>query len=326
MKLFKYVFLISCLLVILFLTGCGQKPATSEDSSDPPSAPPNTISAFGVVKAKNIYHLALDFPAILTQISVEEGQVVKKDETLATLDITDYQAQVINKKYELAIAEAQLDKQALSLKQIENDLIAAENTYQKLVNDVSRQEKLYQEGVVTGQELEELKQTMLTQEKIMDNFRLALENSQISEKRIHQQEIERLQSEVKQMENHLLKPYLTDNRIICPIAAGVVFDVGYKVGDRVTPEKKILGIMDLESIIVEADVSEEFIAEISIGSAAAITPLANPAQTLQGHITRISGWAVEKKGETVVTVEISLNEKEARLLPGFNVDVEIMKE
>jgi HlyD family secretion protein len=279
-----------------------------------------------VVKAKNIYHLALDFPAILTQISVEEGQVVKKDETLATLDITDYQAQVINKKYELAIAEAQLDKQALSLKQIENDLIAAENTYQKLVNDVSRQEKLYQEGVVTGQELEKLKQTMLTQEKIMDNFRLALENSQINEKRIHQQEIERLQSEVKQMENHLLKPYLTDNRIICPISAGVVFDVGYKVGDRVTPEKKILGIMDLESIIVEADVSEEFIAEISIGSAAAITPLANPAQTLQGHITRISGWAVEKKGETVVTVEISLDEKEAQLLPGFNVDVEIMKE
>ena len=79
------------------------------------------------------------------------------------------------------------------------------------------------------------------------------------------------------------------------------------------------------TLIIEADVSEEFIKDVKIGDNAAIISLADPSKEYKGKSTTISNMAVKKNGETIVPVEISIDNNDGFLLPNFNVDVEIVK-
>lgn len=83
--------------------------------------------------------------------------------------------------------------------------------------------------------------------------------------------------------------------------------------------------MNLDTLIVEAEVSEEFIKDVQIGAEAKILPLADSTKEYKGKVLKIADMGIEKNGETVVLVEISIENKDTFLRPNFNVDVEIIK-
>ncbi len=132
-----------------------------------------------------------------------------------------------------------------------------------------------------------------------------------------------LESDLASMKQKLGKSYIRSGSIVCDIADGVVYDIGYVQGDSVSHEKKLLSIMDLDSTIVEANIPEEFIKDINVGAAAEITPQADKSRKYTGKVLSISDKAVLKNGETTVPVRISIDNRDDFLLPDFNVDVSI---
>jgi multidrug resistance efflux pump len=132
-----------------------------------------------------------------------------------------------------------------------------------------------------------------------------------------------VQSEISQMKDKLGRSYITGNNIVSDLENGIVYEIGYKPGDLVSPAKKVLSIMNLDTMVVKADVAEEFIKDVKLGANVEILPVADTAKKYKGKVMNISSKAVVKNGETVVPVEMSIENKDSFLSPNFNVDVEI---
>lgn len=81
--------------------------------------------------------------------------------------------------------------------------------------------------------------------------------------------------------------------------------------------------MSYNEMVVEANIPEEFIKDITLGSKLTISPQANKSKTYTGEITYIASNAVRQNGETTILVEASIDNNDGFLMPGFNVNLSI---
>lgn len=143
---------------------------------------------------------------------------------------------------------------------------------------------------------------------------------------LQREKTEVISMELKQLKDKLSRDFMKGNGIVSNLHQGVVYDIGYSAGDPLNIEKKLLSIVDLAKISVSADVPEEFIKDVKIGAGVTINPVADNSREYRGKVTKIAGVAVKRNGETVIPVEISIdNPGEGFLRPNFNVDVKITK-
>lgn len=133
---------------------------------------------------------------------------------------------------------------------------------------------------------------------------------------------EALENEINVMKSKLNKSYIKDNKIICDVDKGIVYDFNCTLGDTIKPGVKILSVLNSNNIVIQANVSEEFIALVKDGAIADIIPAAAKGIKYTGKVTYISNKAVQKNGETTVPVEITLDKTDG-LMPDFNVEVNI---
>ncbi|MFL0250844.1 efflux RND transporter periplasmic adaptor subunit [Clostridium neuense] len=134
------------------------------------------------------------------------------------------------------------------------------------------------------------------------------------------------QAEVDALNSILNKSYLSDGSVISDMDNAVVTELNYKKGDVVSAQQKILSLQDLSSLYVNAKVGEEFIKDVQVGKTVTIVPTSNSSAKYTGKVVAISNAAVtEQNGETNIPVEISIDNNDGKLLPNYNVDVQIQK-
>ncbi len=134
----------------------------------------------------------------------------------------------------------------------------------------------------------------------------------------------RLKDELQRLEDKYKKAnFVNGNQIVSTIENGVVSEVGSKEGSYVDREVSVLTIVDLDSRIVRADIAEEFIGRIYEGQPAVVTSQAVPDKQYTGKVVRIWGTSIKKGGETIVPIEIALDDMDDKLFLNFNVDVKI---
>lgn len=134
------------------------------------------------------------------------------------------------------------------------------------------------------------------------------------------------QAEVDALNSILNKSYLSDGSVISDMDNAVVTELNYKKGDVVSAQQKILSLQDLSSLYVNAKVGEEFIKDVQVGKTVTIVPTSNSSAKYTGKVVAISNAAVtEQNGETNIPVEISIDNSDGKLLPNYNVDVQIQK-
>ncbi|MCC5910869.1 MAG: efflux RND transporter periplasmic adaptor subunit [Clostridiaceae bacterium] len=109
--------------------------------------------------------------------------------------------------------------------------------------------------------------------------------------------------------------------MISSFEKAVILNITYTTGNITVPTQKSFTIVDLNSLIVEANVVEEFISDVKIGAFVRIVPVADRTKTYEGEVISISKMAFQKNGETVIPVSISINNINDFLIPNYNVDV-----
>lgn len=146
-----------------------------------------------------------------------------------------------------------------------------------------------------------------------------------NQKKAQDLKIEAEQTELASLRTKANKDYFSDGNIACDLENAVVTGIGYKPGDIVSAQLKVLSLEDLNSLIIEANVDEELIKDVKEGKAVTIIPKSDPSTKLTGKVTRIYNTAITENGGTSVIVEISIDKNNGKLLPNYNVDVEINK-
>lgn len=369
--------------LLIFSTGC------SKENSDPvysnqPIEDNSTVEAFGVVKSTDIQNILIDFPARVSEINVINGQRVKKDDSLISLDLEEYQNQIKLKEIALNVEKLQLKKLEDTLKynkveydklikrinsyknSVENNsdpniqgylnkLEHAQVLYNKSIEEYNLKEELYNSGGISKSDLEEAKKQVNLNKANIDDLNYSIKiykesrqqeidklqteadekfpqiNSKDSDPYINmisqqKEKIDALEIELKQMKDKLNKSFIKDNYIVSNKDNALIDDITYKTGDFVSTSVKALSIINLDSMVVEANIPEEFISKVKLGAEATLIPDADKSKIIKGKVTSIANNAVTNNGETTVLARITFDDNENILLPGYNVNIKIETE
>jgi len=338
-------------VLVLFSIGCGKsdaKEAAAEQPEQPQSQEPQTVQTFGTVKTKQVKGIMLDLPATIEKVHVQEGQKVKKGDVLITLNLKEIEEQIKEKEDSLKIARLELRKLLEEMsginENIDNDpeVIQAKNKldktqmeYEKLEKELNNKEAMLKSGAIAQNEYDDSKVAFEQKKKELDSERISFENlknelrilhnKSILDVEIKKQNVASLESQLQTLKDKIAESGIKGNEIICDISNGVIEKINNAAGDRLNAEKQVMTILDLDTLIVQANVAEDFIKDIMVGSKATISPLADPDREYEGTVSRISSIAVVDNGETVVPVEITINGADEFLLPNFNMNIKIIR-
>ncbi|MCX7843640.1 MAG: efflux RND transporter periplasmic adaptor subunit [Clostridia bacterium] len=315
-------------------TGCsGKKEADVNASAAPTQKVRQAVEAFGVVRSKVIKNINPGFTASIEKVHVREGQKVKRGDVLVTLDMAEYNAQLSAKELELKALNSEISVLVSSKKgsapetaKLHNDLKTAQELYSNALKELSDKKALLESGSISQYDYDQFKKSVDAKKKAVDDLKFSIashNNSNQVSLDLKMSRASQLESDIALMKEKLGKSYMKDNSIVADVNNGVVFDLFYNEGDKIGPDRKVLSLMDLDTLIIEADVSEEFIKDVKIGADVTIIPLADKSKSFKGKVARIADKAVQKNGETNVIVEISIDDKNDFLMPNFNVDVKI---
>jgi macrolide-specific efflux system membrane fusion protein len=178
----------------------------------------------------------LDVPAreagTLTRINVEEGLQVKVGEALAAVDDTEARFAEERAKVELSIA-TQAAESDVSVRAGTRALVAAEAELRR-----AEEARLKLRDIVTESEMDRLRLAV-------DQARLAIEKAQ------HDLSVARLQRDLKKVEVDFATRAVARRQIAAPFP-GVVVQVHKRLGDWVEPGDKLLRLVRLDRLRIEA--------------------------------------------------------------------------
>lgn len=147
-----------------------------------------------------------------------------------------------------------------------------------------------------------------------------------NQKRSQEAKIAAEQADLDALNSILNKSYLSGEYIISDMDNAVVTELNYKKGDILSAQQKVLSLQDLNALYVEAQVGEEFIKDVKVGSKVTMVPTSDSSLKLTGKVVSIASEAVtQQNGETNIPVEISIEGNSTNIYPNYNVDVKIEK-
>lgn len=326
-------------LLGMALTACGSK--NEGDVSKETITESTTVEAYGVVKAQKLLDIVVDFPANVKQIHVEEGQKILKGTKIATLDIDQYLLEIKSKEIELKISanekskilsETTVDlKNDLDYKKLQDAYALAEKNYNQALKDFKNAESLLPQGAIPQSEYDLLKLTTETKLNALKNLEsdIALykksKGAVASSVDIKNLQAQSTQIKLSNMKSKLDTPWIQKDVILSPFESAVVFDIGYEEGAPMDSALKFCTLADLGTLVIQADITEDFISDIKMGALVLITPVADRGKEYHGKVNRISDMAKIENGETLINVEIVIEDNDGFLKPNYNVDISIAK-
>ena len=105
---------------------------------------------------------------------------------------------------------------------------------------------------------------------------------------------------------------------------GIVQNIGVINGTILGVQKmptRVMQLIDADTIVVSAEVDEEFIRDVELGGTVTIVPASDISLSIPGVVTHIANLAVEKDGKRIIKVEVKPQDPDGELKPGYSADV-----
>lgn len=340
-----------CMLFLaaaVLLSGCSGEKTPVETPLEETAAGPKQILAWGEVKYEDSYELSLSFPTTVTDVHVQAGDAVGFQTPLLTLDMVDYESNLTalegqNTALQKDIAQLRDDISTktrelnegtkVELKLLQDTVTRMEKEVADARKDLEDRQELFAQGHVSQAEVDTYADILEQKEK----GKTDAENNLAKTRRSLQEEIDGLKvslaykeaqlgdgttSELEILRNQTAKDYILENQVVCPLEHGIVKAVYVVNGSAVATQgvaQKVVELIDADSLMVYAEVPEEFVGQVTMDSGVEILPAAGG--TLNGHVAQIAQLAEEKDGERIVIVKVKAEDPEGRLKPGYTADV-----
>ena len=228
----------------------------------------------------------------ITEMPVNDFQLVRKGDLLAVIDPSDYQAQLDLAKANLAAAEATLANlanqrivQQSLVQQAEATIDATEADVLRYQLEDKRQHDLLRTGIAGTQQLVE---------QADDNAKRAIAQRRLNEAQLDQQKAalaaidiqeKQLKAQIKAAEAQvaLASDNLGYTRILSP-ADGLVGQRQVRLGQFVNVGAQVIAVVPLPNIWVIANYKETQMTDVRLGQPARISVDAFPDLKLTGHV------------------------------------------
>jgi RND family efflux transporter MFP subunit len=260
------------------------------------TASSTSVTANGYVVARTRASVSAKVAGRIAYLAVSEGSVVRRGEVIARLENADYRAQLSQAEAALASARA--------------DLIEAQADRDQLVREARRVRGIHSESpdLVSEQDVES-----------------AESKAEQAEARVRS-----LGARVEAAEaGRAFAQASLENTVIRAPFSGTVLRKEAEVGEVVAPSVggsltrgAVVTMADLQTLEVEVDVNEAYIARIGSRQPARITLDAYPDTTFRGRVRQVVPTADRQRA--TVQVKVSILDHDPRILPemGARVDFE----
>jgi RND family efflux transporter MFP subunit len=278
---------------LLLPRGIEVRAATVEVAPAEAAAGPGTIlDASGYVVARRQATVSSKITGKVVQVSIEEGKRVARDDIIARLDDTN--------------VRAALEQARAARAQSEANLTAAQVAFDNAGPTFKRNEQQLEKAVIS-------QQTFDTAKAAYDAARTGLD--------VAKRAVDVARSAVAFAERNL------DDTIVRAPFDGVVTVKAAQEGEMVSPisagggftRTGIGTIVDMDSLEVEVDVSENFINRVHAGQRATAKLNAYPDWAIPAHVIAIIPTA--DRAKATVKVRVGFDARDDRILPEMGVRV-----
>jgi len=252
----------------------------------------------------------------LTEYSAYPGSKVKAGQVLARLTATELSDEVEEATTEMQAAKAdeQVSRKELDEQRQEIKRMAAESTY--LETRVQRTEQvLLDSGAIARNDFDRQKSEAISAKAALGAAKVKLERMQA--------QIAKAQAQVAQaqVKIHRLKVIESYKIITSPIT-GIVQERMADPGVFVQPGMGILKIGDYSKVRLQANVAQQNLTGVEIGSPIVARVIGNSTKTIKGRVTSIFPKAGEET--RTVTVEAVVDNRGGKILAGQAVEMQII--
>lgn len=276
------------------------------------------VTASGKIQAKRTVNISADNMGRVTQLSVEEGDRVKRGQFLMQIDPRNLASAVQSGEAGRQAARSQLEQQRLSI-------ITARENLNLSREELKRQEELWAQQLTTRQALDQARNLVTVREA---ELRQREQDIRTQEQRIRQEDASLNQAQYN----------LSRARIESPID-GIVSRRNIEEGETVVigtmnnAGTVLLTIADMSIIEAEVEVDETDIPSVRLGQVAKVTIDALPGREFTGKVTEIgnspiqtgTGAQASSAGQSATNfkVTIQLDQTIDEVRPGFTCSAEI---
>ena len=302
----KWVWGLLAAVIVLALLGgaawwywAGSKPiavqTTTVRANGQGAAAGAVLQATGYVTARRMATVSAQITGTLTEVLIDEGFKVRKGQVLARLDDTGLRAG-------LAAAEAQIRTAEANLGQVRAQLAQAQA-------DERRQAELNASGMTTRQSREQSATAVKTVAA--------------------QLEASMRQVEAAQAQARMARVNFDYATVRAPFD-GIVTARAAQVGEIISPLSAGGGftrtgvgtIVDMESLEVNVDVNEAYIAQVKADMPCEAVLDAYPDWKIPAHVVAVIPSA--DRGKATVKVRVALEQKDERVVPDMGVRVSFL--
>jgi RND family efflux transporter MFP subunit len=266
--------------------------ATAPGTDVPAAA---VLQATGYITARRQATVSAQITGTLTQVLIEEGDHVAKDQIIARLDSSGLRAS-------LDVASANVQSAQAQVVQAQAQLAQAEA-------DSRRQEELVSSGMASKQYAEQSRTAVATAAAQLDARRRDADSAraQLAQARVN-----------------------FDYAVVRAPFSGVVTVKAAQVGEIVSPfsagggftRSGVGTIVDMDSLEIDVDVSEAYIGQVKPDMPCEAILSAYPDWKIPAHVIAIVPSA--DRGKATVKVRVGLDQKDARIVPDMGVRVSFL--
>jgi len=287
------------------------------------------IPASGNVVANDKEIIYSEVSGTVKGIHVQMGDKVTAGQVLMDLHIPNAEQKLAEARSTLASAESALYKvrsggKTSDLVAAEFTLSQAESTYNKDKVALQRKQTLFEAGAISQSDLDQAQVDFVTSESAYEKAQADLRRSQEAAPfylRSLEASVESAKAQMQVVERQTAQQGLICQR------DGQVLSISVKTGDQITENVPLLTIGTLQQLTIQADVPESEAGKIKAGQVVRISGNAFLDEIYQGKITQVGLEVLNKTKknqdeDTFLPVIVGV-ENAPRLLPGYNVDLEI---
>ena len=261
------------------------------------SAGPSLLDASGYIVARRRATVSSKVTGKVVKVMLEEGQRVEAGEVIATLDDSNWRAALVQSKAQLQQAEA--------------NVASAQTAFDDAKPIFERAEKQKAAAVISAQSFDESHA----------QYNVAHNNLFIA-----QRGLEAARAGVEVAQRNL------DDTVIRAPFAGVVTEKAAQPGEMVSPisagggftRTGIGTIVDMDSLEVEVDVSENFINRVRPQQPVTIKLNAYPDWDIPGSV--IATIPTADRAKATVKVRIAIKQKDPRIIPEMGARVAFLSD
>ncbi|MGA2352617.1 MAG: efflux RND transporter periplasmic adaptor subunit [Terracidiphilus sp.] len=293
------------------------------------------VSGTGQIKPRTYANLGATAMGRVTHLYVKEGDLVKKGQTVATIQNVQQEAGVTGQQAAIAAAKTDIAASIAAEKTAEANIEKAKADLEQKRLDWEREQPLYKEGIVAKSDFDAKKSAYDTDVASLNQSVAALNQAKA------QTDSLRGHLQIAMSTLRANQDMLDQTIFLAPFDA-IVTNLPVREGETVvagiqnTEGSTLMTLADMSVITAEVKVDETDIVNVKIGQPADVTVDALPGKVFKGHVTLAGDQALLRSTGVATSqstsgteeakdfkVVITLDEPSTDLRPGLSTTAKI---